>query len=66
MTVQHYTRPITKDDKSLKLEALERNQWEAATFELRFPLLHEKANPVNCEFTGSLGAKRLVRFDGRA
>jgi hypothetical protein len=49
MTVQHHTRPITKDDKSLKLEALEGNHWEAATFELRFPLLDEKAKPAHRE-----------------
>jgi len=49
MTVQHYTRPITKDDKSLKLEALEGNQWNASTFELRFPLLDEKAKPTHRE-----------------
>jgi hypothetical protein len=100
MTVQRYTRPITKDDKSLKLEALEGNQWNASSFELRFSMVEEKANPihreneseaeqyaiwlndrlgiaqpiritpssdpVNCRFEGGLGAKRLVRFDGRA
>jgi hypothetical protein len=51
MTVQRYTRPITKDDKSLKLEALESNQWDASTFNLRFPLAnYGEANPADqCE-----------------
>lgn len=38
MTVQRYTRPITDDDKSLMLEALEGNQWDPKTSDLRFPL----------------------------
>ena len=51
MTLQRYTRPITKDDKSLKLEAIESNQWDASTFNLRFPLAkYGEANPANqCE-----------------
>jgi len=44
MTVQRYTRPITKDDKSLMLEALANHQWD-----LRFPLVDEKANPEHRE-----------------
>jgi hypothetical protein len=49
VTVQPYTRPTTKDDKSLKLEAFEGNQWNASTFELRFRLVEEKANPMHRE-----------------
>ena len=51
MTLQRYTRPITKDDKSLKLETFEGNQWDASTFNLRFPLEnYGEANPANlCE-----------------
>jgi hypothetical protein len=49
MTVQPYTRPITKEDKSLKLEAFEGSQWDVATFDLRFPLLDEKVNPTHRE-----------------
>src|SRR5438445_6600837 len=49
--VQRYTRPITKDDKSLKLEALESNQWNASTFEWRVPLTnYGEAEPAKqCE-----------------
>jgi hypothetical protein len=50
MPVQRYTRPITKDDKSLKLEALEGNQWNASTFDLRFPLPEQvNADPASPE-----------------
>jgi hypothetical protein len=51
MTLQRYTRPITKDDKSLKLETFEGNQWDASTFNLRFPLTnYREANPADqCE-----------------
>jgi hypothetical protein len=48
MTVQRSTRPITRDDKSLKLEVTEGNQWNAEAFSLRFPLAnYGEANPAN-------------------
>ena len=51
MAVQRYTRPIAKDDKSLKLETLQENQWDTSPFNLRFPLAnYREANPANqCE-----------------
>jgi hypothetical protein len=64
MTVQHYTRPITKDDKSLNLETFEGNQWNAKAFDLRFPLAnYGEANPANlCE--AEQYARQLIAQNG--
>ena len=82
--MRHDVRPITKDDKSFMLEAIEGSRWNPETFDLRFATANEaneyaedlnrrwnisqtirvqpSTDPVNCEFTGGLGAKHLVRL----